>query len=88
MVIRLLTVAVTSALLAGCVSVGPNYQAPPVEPVTLQGAAAPVFTSTSPVASWWAQFDDPVLEQLVHEALGANLDLRIAMSRVREARAV
>jgi len=40
------------------------------------------------VASWWAQFDDPVLEQLVHEALGTNLDLRIAMSRVREARAV
>ena len=88
MVIRLLTVAVTSALLAGCVSVGPNYQAPPAEPVSLQGAAAPVFTTTSPVASWWAQFDDPVLEQLVHEALGTNLDLRIAMSRVREARAV
>ncbi|MBU2048721.1 MAG: efflux transporter outer membrane subunit, partial [Gammaproteobacteria bacterium] len=88
MVIRLLTVAVTSALLAGCVSVGPNYQAPPAEPVTLQGAAAPVLTTTSPVASWWAQFDDPVLEQLVHEALGTNLDLRIAMSRVREARAV
>jgi len=35
MVIRLLTVAVTSALLAGCVSVGPNYQAPPATPVTL-----------------------------------------------------
>ncbi|HCV96156.1 MAG TPA: RND transporter [Stenotrophomonas sp.] len=88
MVIRLLTVAVTSALLAGCVSVGPNYQAPPATPVTLQGAAAPVFSTTSPVASWWAQFDDPVLEQLVHDALGDNLDLRIAMARVREARAV
>jgi NodT family efflux transporter outer membrane factor (OMF) lipoprotein len=88
MVIRVLTVAVASALLAGCVSVGPNYQAPPAQPVVLQGAAAPVFSTTSPVASWWAQFDDPVLEQLVHDALGDNLDLRIAMSRVREARAV
>ncbi len=88
MVIRVLTAAVASALLAGCVSVGPNYQAPPAQPVVLQGAAAPVFSTTSPVASWWAQFDDPVLEQLVHDALGDNLDLRIAMARVREARAV
>ena len=45
MVIRVLTAAVASALLAGCVSVGPNYQAPPAQPVVLQGAAAPVFST-------------------------------------------
>ncbi len=85
---RGLVIAVASALLAGCVTVGPDYKAPVVQRASLQGAADPAFSSASPVASWWAQFDDPVLAQLVHDALGDNLDLRIAMARVRAARAV
>ncbi|KLD78055.1 efflux transporter outer membrane subunit [Xanthomonas hyacinthi] len=88
MVIRPAIGALALALLSACASVGPNYRAPEPAPVTLQGAAAPVFVTTSPVASWWTQFDDPVLEQLVHQSLVANLDLRIALSRVHEARAV
>jgi len=85
---RVLVTAMASVLLAGCVSVGPDYKAAPVEPVTLQGAADAAFTNVPPVASWWAQFDDPVLGRLVHDALGDNLDLQIAMARVRAARAV
>lgn len=88
MVMRVLVTAMASALLAGCVSVGPDYKVAPVEPVTLQGAADAAFTNVPPVASWWAQFDDPVLGRLVHDALGDNLDLQIAMARVRAARAV
>ena len=88
MVMRVVVTAMASALLAGCVSVGPDYKAAPVEPVTLQGAADAAFTNVPPVASWWAQFDDPVLGRLVHDALGENLDLQIAMARVRAARAV
>ena len=84
---RLLVTAMASALLAGCMTVGPDYKAAPVEPVSLQGAADPAFSSAPPVASWWTQFDDPVLGQLVHDALGDNLDLQIAMARVRAARA-
>ena len=38
MVIRTLAMAVSSLVLAGCVSVGPNYKAPVQEPVVLQGA--------------------------------------------------
>ena len=88
MVIRTLAVALSTVLLAGCVTVGPDYKAPAPSPVTLQGAAAPVYSAESPVATWWAQFDDPVLEQLVHNALTDNLDLRVAVSRVQQARAV
>ncbi len=87
MVMRGLTVAVASALLAGCMTVGPDYKAPPVQPVQLQGTADPAFSSVSPVADWWSQFNDPVLTQLIHGALAGNLDLRIAMARVRMARA-
>lgn len=87
MVMRGLTVAVASALLAGCMTVGPDYKAPPVQPVQLRGTADPAFSSVSPVADWWSQFNDPVLTQLMHGALAGNLDLRIAMARVRMARA-
>ena len=88
MVIRTLAVALSTVLLAGCMTVGPDYKAPPPSAVTLQGAAAPVYSTEAPVATWWAQFDDPVLEQLVHNALTDNLDLRVAVSRVQQARAV
>nr|WP_250063448.1 efflux transporter outer membrane subunit [Stenotrophomonas mori] len=88
MAARGLAAAAASLLLAGCITVGPDYQAPAPAPVVLQAAAAPVYSPQSPVASWWAQFDDPVLEQLVHAALSDNLDLKSALARVREARAV
>jgi outer membrane protein, multidrug efflux system len=88
MVIRLLTVAVASALLAGCVTVGPDYVAPLPAPATLPETQAQAFSADAPVGAWWAQFDDPVLEQLVRDALVANHDLRIAVSRVAQARAV
>lgn len=88
MVTRILVTAMGSALLAGCMTVGPDYKAPPVEPVSLHGASDAAFSAETPVATWWAQFGDPVLEQLVHDALGDNLDLQIGLARVRAARAV
>lgn len=88
MVIRPLVIAVASVVLAGCVTVGPDYVAPQMAPATLQQAGAVDYVADHPVATWWSQFDDPVLDQLVREALIANLDVRIAVSRVNEARAV
>ncbi|MGX9719909.1 efflux transporter outer membrane subunit [Stenotrophomonas acidaminiphila] len=88
MVRHALAAALPALLLAGCVTVGPDYHAPAQAPVALQGAAAPVYSAQAPVASWWAQFDDPVLEQLMHAALSDNLDLKVALARVQQARAV
>ena len=36
---------------------------------------------------WWEQFNDPVLNELIHTADAQNLDLKIAATRVRAARA-
>lgn len=80
--------AMALSLLAGCMTVGPDYQPPAPEAVTLQAAVDPAFSRASPVAAWWSEFDDPTLEQLVQRALADNLDLSIAMARVREARAL
>jgi multidrug efflux system outer membrane protein len=88
MVIRSLTLGVAAALLAGCVTVGPAYTAPQTAPAALQHAASAGYVADHPVATWWGQFDDPVLDQLVRDSLLANPDVRIAISRVNEARAV
>ena len=37
---------------------------------------------------WWRAFDDAPLNQHVDEALGSNLDLKVAWQRLREARSV
>ncbi|MCD7098804.1 efflux transporter outer membrane subunit [Stenotrophomonas sp. MMGLT7] len=88
MVRNLLAAALVPVLLAGCVTVGPNYAAPEPGPVQVAGAGDAVFSTQSPVGAWWSQFGDPVLEQLVAQSLSANHDLRIALSRVAQARAV
>ncbi|MBS7456436.1 efflux transporter outer membrane subunit [Coralloluteibacterium stylophorae] len=74
--------------LAGCISVGPDYQAPEPAPVALPSADAAAFSGTVPVAAWWRQFDDPVLDALMDRAMLANLDVRVAVARVDAARAV
>ncbi|MBQ72588.1 MAG: hypothetical protein CMJ67_06740 [Planctomycetaceae bacterium] len=38
--------------------------------------------------AWWTSFDDPVLSELIAIAEARNLDLRIAESRIREARSL
>jgi outer membrane protein, multidrug efflux system len=72
-------------VLAAC-AVGPAYhrpQAPPVEPRNINAH----FTPAAPNAAWWRQFGDPVLADLEARALADNLDLHIAIARVRSARA-
>jgi NodT family efflux transporter outer membrane factor (OMF) lipoprotein len=42
----------------------------------------------SALASWWRQFDDPLLGSLVEEALQANTDLAAARAKLLQARAL
>ncbi len=80
--------AVFSFLLVGC-AVGPKYKRPQV-PVPKQWTVAPARgTSTKPPETdeWWSSFQDPELNSLVERAVGRNLDLKLALERVQEARA-
>ncbi len=38
-------------------------------------------------AIWWRLYNDPVLDQLVTDALAANTDVRVAVARIARARA-
>ena len=74
-------------ILTGC-AVGPNYQ--PVQTSVPESWAGPVPGAGQSVPDeirWWAAFDDPVLSALVERAIGSNLDLKLASSRIRQARA-
>ncbi|MEO6798756.1 MAG: TolC family protein [Rhodanobacter sp.] len=79
---------VTVLVLAGCVSVGPDYHA--VKPATpqLQGLDAAQESTAQFQASWWKQFNDPTLDALIQRAAANNLDLRIAVARLHESRAL
>jgi outer membrane protein, multidrug efflux system len=75
-------------LLMGC-AVGPKYQRPQVSIPEEWTVAAPRKTSTKPPGTdeWWASFQAPQLNSLVERAINHNLDLKLALERVQEARA-
>ena len=78
-------------LLSGC-TMGPNYKRPTVAvPPAYRGIApdAPAQTESASLGDqkWWDVFQDEQLRSLVRTALQQNYDLRIAASRILEARA-
>jgi len=77
-------------LLSGC-TVGPNYQRPDLQspPAFMsQAAVAARSVPAGPEAStWWASFKDPLLSDLVNQALAQNLDIAEVIARGVQARA-
>lgn len=72
---------------SGCVSLAPDSAAPDIA----AGIPAAFNQSESGIpyqsARWWASFEDPVLDNLLDEALSKNLDLAEASARLRAAEA-
>jgi len=68
--------------VTGC-TVGPDYVKPVLDVpddwrYSIEDASGTVNSQ------WWEQFDDPVLDALINEALINNKDVRIAAARVEE----
>ncbi len=80
-------------VLAGCAAVGPDYVPPtPALPAGWsQLDASPqalIRTGTrGDLSRWWRGLNDPLLSELVDDALLTSLDLRTAQARLRAARA-
>ena len=87
-------VALCLVAAAGC-AVGPDYRKPETKvPDNWNGQEVvpncnPSKTTPDPAAlvEWWQAFNDPSLSALVEMAVRANLDLRLAEARIRQARA-
>jgi NodT family efflux transporter outer membrane factor (OMF) lipoprotein len=88
-------------LLAGC-TLGPNYRPPESASLGVPSGYAPPITQPSgarsnssagdvPIASanlvtWWRQFDDPLLTDLIGRATAGNLQIAQSLARLSEAR--
>ncbi|MBB1625791.1 efflux transporter outer membrane subunit [Achromobacter sp. UMC71] len=83
-----------AAALAGCTTVGPDYQVPAGSVATRQSAQVPfteaqegVFQQNAVPGHWWRLYNDPLLDGLVEQALAANTDLRVASANLERAQA-
>jgi multidrug efflux system outer membrane protein len=83
---RRLTVALVACSLAACM-MGPNYHRPAVQTPPAYRYEMAEARDTANTA-WWQQFQDPVLGQLVADALAHNLSVQIAAANVEQAAAV
>jgi len=74
--------------LSSC-AIGPKFVKPEtaVAP-TFDKSKASSYSDAETISDWWERFNDAKLNSLIDRALANNLDLRIAASRVDEARAL
>jgi NodT family efflux transporter outer membrane factor (OMF) lipoprotein len=79
--------------LTACVAVGPDYVTPALDvPAAwnqsgLKADGEKQVAEAVDLSRWWRELSDPVLNDLVTDALKANLDLATARAQLREARA-
>lgn len=86
--LRMNSIVLTTGVLflAGC-AVGPNYKKPELQtPDKFSESAA--TQPSGDLSQWWKKFNDPELNSLIDRAIVQNLDLKIAIQRIREARAL
>ena len=81
-------IALSSLCFSGC-TVGPDYH-PPQTATRLHWSeplAGGETNATATATEWWKNFNDMEMDSLIARAVQSNLDLRVAVGRVREARA-
>lgn len=85
----LLVIAAIAPLVAACAGLG-GSDPRPAEVGTPAAFSAPGGASLPDGAldRWWALYEDPELTALVERTLAANTDVRLALARLEEARAV
>ena len=78
-----------SLSLSSCM-VGPNYQKPEVsETISINSIVYPdVRFEQTDLSNWWQIFNDEQLNSLINRAEANNTNIKIALAKVKEARAV
>ena len=72
--------------LAGC-AVGPKYSRPNTKsPVTYTQTAVRSDSITN--LKWWEVYEDTVLQTLIQKGIDQNLDLKSALARIEQSRAI
>ena len=77
-----------AALLAGCMTM-PEYKRPDAAPpAQFRLQAQPAAAQSLADLPWWGVFNDKALQGLISEGLANNTDLKVAISRIEQARAL
>jgi len=79
-------IAVVLAALSGC-TIGPDYTRPAVD-VPKAFIYEPASAADTANTLWWKQYNDPVLDGLIAEALAHNLNVKVAAANVEQAAGV
>src|SRR6266513_3800324 len=80
--------AFAMVFLDGC-AIGPNYKRPAIDsPGNFRNASDTVSTESIANRPWWDVYKDDTLNGLIETALTNNYDLRIAVARMEQARAI
>ena len=82
---RPLLLALTAALLSACQTT--TITTASRVPLPTAYESAPARADNTDIRRWWQAWHDPVLNQLITEALTNNPDIAIARSRLKEAQA-
>ncbi|HTP46495.1 MAG TPA: efflux transporter outer membrane subunit [Casimicrobiaceae bacterium] len=83
---RRLLACATATLLGAC-AMGPDYVRPKVDAPMAFRFEPKSVTETADTA-WWKQFDDPVLDGLIADALANNMNVKVAVANVEQAAGV
>ncbi len=91
---RAAALAPMALALSACMTVGPNYKLPdealvnaPLAQGSIAGAQNAPVTQGDVPTDWWRLYDDPVLDDLVQQALKSNTSLRVAAANLARSRA-
>lgn len=82
--------ALLCVALSGCAAVGPTYQAPATERLSVPSqwqAALPHAGNAQQLLTWWDRFNDPTLTRLLQAAEASNPSLQKASANIASARA-
>ncbi|MET0309203.1 MAG: efflux transporter outer membrane subunit [Sphingomonas sp.] len=88
MVKRPLALILTVALPLSACAVGPDYHPRPAADLGVPDSySVPADQKArEDLTKWWTRFDDPMLASLVERAQASNLDIAVAVTRLRQAR--
>ena len=87
LILPLLLLCFLTELFSGCM-VGPDFQRPEVEMPQEWSKSVPWGTENyEELSQWWTLFEDQTLNWLIDKAVSSNLDIKLAIARVSQARA-
>ena len=84
---RIILAPLLAVLLSGCAWLAPDYERPSLDMPEKWVTQQQNGDKTEKLKDWWKEYNDPVLQKLIEEALAGNGDLAVAAARVQQAQA-